>query len=230
MLIKSQILTQASGSIAGLTGSHNRGGMYFRARTIPTNPATAFQVAVRNIMGQLTSAWMSVLTSVQRAHWQTYDDNVTLINPLGDPIHIGALPHFIRSNVGRMQAGFALIADAPNIYNLGEHGDVVFAATADDQKISFAYTDTDVWCDEDDSLMLCYHSRPQNPTINYFKGPYRFTGFIEGDSITPPTSPEEFDTEFLVAADQLIYCQVRVSRADGRLSTPFRGSCVVAAS
>jgi hypothetical protein len=229
MLIKSQILTQASGSIAGLTGSHNRGGMYFRARTIPTNPAPSFQVTVRNIMGQLTAAWMGSLTVLQQHWWQVYDDNVTLINALGDPIHIGALPHFIRSNVGRMQAGLAMIEDAPHIYNLGELGNVAFSATADDQKVSIAYTGADAWCDEDDSHMLCYASRPQNPTINYFKGPYRYLGKIDGNSITPPTPPEELDSAFPIAAAQLVYCQVRVSRADGRLSTPFRGSCTVLA-
>ncbi|KKM06452.1 hypothetical protein LCGC14_1743870, partial [marine sediment metagenome] len=48
MLFKSGLITQGSGSIGGLTASHNRGGMYFRARTIPTNPATSFQTVVRN--------------------------------------------------------------------------------------------------------------------------------------------------------------------------------------
>lgn len=227
MLIKSQILTQASGSIAGLTGSHNRGGMYFRARTIPTDPGSSFQVVVRNLMSQLTSAWMNTLNALQRAYWETYDFNVTLLNPLGDPIHIGALPHFIRSNVGRMQAGLPMIEDAPSIYNLGDQGSVLFTAAAAEQAIIANFTRADDWCDEDGSSMLCYSSRPQNPTINFFKGPYRYLGKIDGSQAAPPTENAVFESPFEIASGQLVYCMTRVSRADGRLTTPFRASCTV---
>jgi len=43
MKFKSPILSQASGSIAGITFSHNRGGMYVRARAVPTNPGSPQQ-------------------------------------------------------------------------------------------------------------------------------------------------------------------------------------------
>ena len=94
MLIKSQLITQASGSIGGLVGSHNAGGMYFRARTIPVNPGSAAQIAVRNIVAQLTAAWTADLTAAQRTAWQTYADNVPTTNRLGDSINIPASSAF----------------------------------------------------------------------------------------------------------------------------------------
>lgn len=230
MLFKSQVFTQASGSVGGLTYAHNRSGMYTRGRAIPTNPGTEFQQAVRNFMGQLTSAWLSTLTPAQRTGWETYDDNVTMMNPLGDPIHIGALQHFVRSNLPRLQAEVTQINDAPIIFNLGTMTEPEFTATADDDMVGVAFTDTDAWANEDDAHLLVSASRPLSPTINYFKGPYRFIGTVDGDSITPPTSPTELASAFPLDADQLVYAMVRASRADGRLSSPFRGSAVVTAS
>lgn len=229
MLLKSQILTQASGSLGGLTAAHNAGGMYFRARSIPTNPNTALQQTVRNLMAQLTSAWQGALTAAQRNEWEVYNENVTLPNPLGDPINVGAMPHYVRSNVGRMQAGQARIDDGPAIFNLGDMTPPVFTASASTALLSVAFDNEDGWANEDDAFAIVYGSSPQSSTINYFKGPYRYLGTIDGDSVTPPTSPETFATGHTLTAGQKLFAMVRVSRADGRLSSPFRGSCVIAA-
>jgi hypothetical protein len=68
----SQIVAGASGSIRGLTASHNRGGQYFRGRTIPTNPNSVFQQAVRNNLSVLQTRFLSTLTAAQRLAWTTY--------------------------------------------------------------------------------------------------------------------------------------------------------------
>jgi hypothetical protein len=230
MLYKSSLISQGSGSVAGSTYSHNAGGMYIRSRSIPTNPNTALQQAVRNLMTQLTSAWQGVLTPAQRAAWAVYNENVPLLNRLGDSIHIGALPHYVRSNIPRMQAGLARIDDAPTVFNLGEFSALTFAATADDGKVAVAFENTDDWANEDDAALLMVCSSPQSPSINYFKGPYRYVGKVEGDSMSPPSSPTEFDSLRTLTAGQKLFCQARVSRVDGRLSAPFQGTCTVVAS
>ena len=48
MLFRGTHLTDASGSLSGVTYSHNRGGAYTRNRSIPVNPNTVQQQAVRN--------------------------------------------------------------------------------------------------------------------------------------------------------------------------------------
>jgi hypothetical protein len=229
MLFKSQVYTQASGSIGGITYAHNAGGAYTRARSIPTNPNTARQQIVRNLMAQLTSAWQETLTPAQRLAWKVYSDNVTLPNPLGDPINTGAATHYYRSNVPRMQGGAARQDDAPTTFNLGDMTPATFAASAATALLSVTFDNTDSWANEDDAHALVYCSAPQAPTINYFKGPYRYLDGIDGDSITPPTSPADFATLHTLTAGQKLFVQIRVSRADGRLSSPFRGSCVIAA-
>lgn len=72
MKFKSTLLAEASGALAGLVFSHNRGGAYIRQRVIPVNPSSSFQQAVRNFMLVCAGAWNNVLTVQQRAGWTWY--------------------------------------------------------------------------------------------------------------------------------------------------------------
>jgi len=223
-LIKSPVIASGSGSIAGMTLSRNRGGMYIRSRAIPTNPNTTYQQAVRNIVADLSNRWRQTLTAAQRIAWNTYADNVPLINPLGDPHNVSGLNMYIRSNVPRIQASYDRIDDGPTNYDLGSFTSPSGVATVSPSQLALTFDNTDDWANEDDAVMLCYLSGGQNPTINYFKGPYRLAGGVEGDSVTPPTSPATITAPFTWASGQKVFFKVTVTRADGRYSATFRGS------
>lgn len=216
--------TDLSGSLGGITASHNRGGAYFRNRAIPVNPNTVFQQAVRGFLAALTSLWNDTLTVVQRAAWDLYALNVPLLDTLGNPRNVGGLGMYIRSNVPRLQVGLARVDDGPIIFNLGDFTnpsfDTFVAAT---EVFNVNFEDTDDWLDQDGSAMLISSSRSTNPTINFFKGPYRAVAPILGDSGTPPTSPVVTLAAFDIAVGNRTFIQTRVSRADGRLTLPFRG-------
>lgn len=218
----------ASGSVGGTVFSRNAAGPYLRNRSIPVNPATAFQVAVRNLLSQLTSGWVETLSDAQRELWETYAENVLLPGPLGNDRNIGALAHYVRSNVSRLQAdptNLPRVDAGPGIFDLGTFTNPTLAdydPTGQDFELSF--DDTDAWANEDDAAMLVYVSRPKNKTVNYFNGPYRFAAAILGDGTTPPTSPATISLPFTALADQKIFVQARVTRADGRLSSSFRGA------
>lgn len=230
MLFKGILGTQLSGSLAGIVASHNAGGTYFRDRALPTDPGSAYQVAVRGYMTQLANFWSSTLTATQRAAWETYAANVTVINRIGDAIHLSGINHYVRSNVPRLQAGATRVDDAPTTFNLGEFTHpAALAASAATDALSVDFDNTDDWAGEDDSHLLVFGSREQNPTINYFKGPYRFADTIDGDSVTPPTSPASITNPFALTQNNQVFVQVRCSRADGRLSEPFRGVCTIGA-
>lgn len=224
MLIKSGLVTQLSGSFGGLTGSHNSGGLYFRARAIPVNPNSVQQQAIRGFVASLTSHWLNTLSAAQRTAWQTYADNVPLMGPLGDPRVVPPLAHYVRSNVPRLQATFGRLDDAPAIFNLGDFTNPSWSnlvAAADTFDTNF--TEADDWVSEDGAIAIILSSRPQNPSINYFKGPYRLVGAIVGNSATPPTTPNSGNAAFGFDVGQRVFFQFRVSRADGRLSLPFLG-------
>lgn len=223
MIFKSAIITQGSGSIGGMTFSHNRGGPYIRARATPTNPNTVYQQAVRAAMSQLSVLWQTILTAPQRTAWAAYAENVPVKNALGDNIFLTALNHYIRSNVPRIQTALPRVDDAPVIFNLGPYTQPSFAIDAASDEVDVSFTDTDEWANEDDAAMIVYGSIPKDETINYFKGPYRFLDNIDGDGVTAPTSPAAIALTQAIVAGQRNFFRIVVSRADGRLSADFRG-------
>jgi len=222
MKFKGTIIGEASGSYASNTFSHNRGGQYIRQRAVPVNPNTAQQQAIRNTLALLTSNWSSVLTAAQRAGWDTYATNVPISDTLGEPRNIGGIGQYCRSNVARVQVGLARIDTAPGVYNLGSFTNPTLgaiSASADTLQVNF--TAADAWAIAVGGFMGVYTSRPQNPSVNYWKGPYRFAGVILG-AVSPPTSPASINLAFPVVAAQRVFVQIRVGQVDGRYSSPFR--------
>lgn len=213
-----------SGSLGGITFSHNRGGAYMRVRATPTNPNTVQQQAVRSAMASLATRWNDILSAAQRAAWDTYAFNVPLPNALGDPVNVGGVGMFMRSNVPRIQVALPIVDDGPTLFNLGEMGTpTILSVTATTNIASIGFVDTDEWVDEDDSALLIYNGRSQNPGINFFKGPYQFADKVVGDAITPPTTPAAIGLKFVSVVGNNTFLRIRVTRADGRLSAEFRG-------
>jgi hypothetical protein len=230
MKYKSPVYSEASGKIAGLVYSHNKGGNYVRSLVTPTNPNTTYQQTVRGYVSQLMSLWATVLTPVQRIAWDIYADAVELLDVFGDGRKRSGINHYIRSNVARLNAGMSRVDDAPTHQNLGDYTPPTAGTiSAGGGTFGIVFDDTDEWCDEDDAAMLVQLSRPLQPTIQYFKGPYRFAGTIDGDAVAPPTSPGSIVLPFAVAAGQVVAARAVVVRADGRVSaaTLFRGTAGV---
>lgn len=223
MIFKSPLISEGSGSLAGITISHNRGGMYLRRRAVPTNPNSVYQQAVRGFVNALSNHWINTLTEVQREAWTTYANNVPMPNPLGDPITLTGLNHYIRSNVPRLQSGLARVDAGPTVFNLGEFTNPTFGYDVAAEETDVFFLSADAWASETGSGMLVFGSRQQNNTINYFKGPYRVMSAIPGADGSPPSSPAALDAPFPCAAGNKSFDLVRVTRLDGRLSMPFRG-------
>lgn len=232
MLFKPLLGTDLSGKVGGIVASHNAGGAYFRAATIPTNPNTLFQQTVRAFVAALTSAWQTTLTQLQRDAWELYADNVTVTNRIGEQINISGIAMFVRNNVARMQATGNALLNAPIVFNLGQlagaraNNATVAAQTVD---IEFGATiPLDPWISTAGSRLLVYVSRPQNSGVNFFKGPYRFAGALEGDPI-PPTSPFTVGVTFPIGLGQRLFTRVVVAEADGRMTSSVFSATVVVA-
>lgn len=218
------------GSIGGTVFSKNRYGSYTRNRTVPVNPGSTAQTKIRACTGQIRDAWFNTLTAAQRAAWAVYASNVQVQNRLGESITLTGWNMFARTNMAMLYNDYAIVADAPTEFSLAEQ-DSTLAITVSEatQEVSVAFDDTMTWVDEDGAALMIYVSRPQNATINYFKGPYLLAGKIEGDGTTAPTTPATIAVPFAVVEGQKVFVQARIVRADGRLSEPFRVSCTVAA-
>lgn len=120
MKYTSPVYSQASGSIAGITYSRNRGGLYTRARAIPSNPQTASQMNARGAISAVSTAWGG-LSDVQRSGWELYAQSVPVIDRLGAQIQISGINMFVRCNTPRVVAAISdVIEDAPDDLTLGE--------------------------------------------------------------------------------------------------------------
>lgn len=227
-----QGVAKMSGKLGGTVFAHNRGGAYARNWSVPTDPATDFQLVLRNAMRTLVVAWTEELTANEIASWETYAANVPVLNPLGDPIHLTGQQWYIACNTPRLQAdpvNLPRVDLGPFNFDRGEYtAPTINSWTPATPSVDLDFTVGDPWVDEDDCGMLIFASRPQNPTINFFKGPYRLAGVILGDSITPPTSPATIGLPFTVNPGQKVFLRAAVTREDGRLSTDHRFSGIVA--
>lgn len=229
MKFKSEHLTQASGSIGGVTYAHNRGGLYRRARSIPVNPSTQFQQEVRSILTANSSAWVNTLTAEQRSAWDAYALATPITNSIGNPVNVGGLGMFNRGNVPRIQAGLARVLDGPVTPGTPTFTEPTLAVSAAQQEATVTFDEDDSWASTTGAAMLVYISRPVSPARNYFRGPYRFAGAILGNGTTPPVSPAEIAVPFPVVAGQRVHVRIVVVDEEGRLSGDFRSPVSVLA-
>lgn len=208
---------QRSGSTGGTTFSHNRFGAYIRPRTVPVNPNTDRQVAVRNAVRSLSIAWENTLTQAQRDAWNTYGANVSWLNRLGDPVNLTGLNHYIRSNTIQVALGFARQDTAPVIFNLAT-AELSLGCTASEatQQLSITFDDTATWANEAGAFQYFYLGLPQNAGITFFGGPYKYIVSVAG--VTPAVSPLAATAPWPFAEGQRLWIRSRILRADGRLS------------
>lgn len=227
MKIKSALVTQMSGSIGGLTGSHNSSGLYLRSRAIPVNSSTAAQNAVRNAIAVLAPYWSNTLTPTQRAQWNDYAAVVKTTNTLGSDIYLSGFNWFVATNALRIQAPRPIVPTAPSLLSLATLTlPGITSLTASTGVAIVTFTNTDIWASGGTGMLMMYGSRPVATGVNFFKGPYRYVGAIFGATI-PPTSPQNMPAwPFPLTAGQKVFGYFRAVNlnTDNRISSPIRFS------
>lgn len=218
------------GSIGSTTFSKNRFGWYMKIKAAPVNPSSSRQQAIRNIFSQLTELWTSTLTQAQRDAWSLWASQVELLDRDGNPYFMTGFNAYIRSNTVALDAGVTRIDDGPTIFTMAPT-DSTLAATASEatQLLSIAFDTGLDWVDQNDGVLQILMSRPQGAGTEFIKGPFQLAGIVQGDAVTPPTSPQTFTVPFAVAEGQKLEVQARILEEDGRLSQPFRDKATVAA-
>ena len=218
------------GSIGGTVFSKNASGNYIRSRITPVNPNTARQNAIRVAVQSLAPQWSGVLSPAERAGWAVYAANIVRTNKLGGVINLSGYNHFIRGNSIRVQNGDPVVTAFPTDLTLPP-GDPLFAVEVDatNQQLSVTFDPALAWSITDDGFMYIYMSLPKAAGVNFIGGPFRLAGAIDGDTASPPTSPQIIPAPFTVAEGQQIACRARISEPDSRLSDYFLSRSAVVA-
>lgn len=209
--------TQISGSIGGTTWSHNRFGAYKRNRSVPVNPNTARQVAVRNAVRSISIAWDETLSQAQRDAWNVYAANVTWLNKLGQSTNLTGLNHFVRCNTPRVMNAIARVDAAPTQFDLAT-AELELAVTASEatQDLTINGAAGAAWVGEADAWQFMFMGLPQNGGIGFFGGPYRQVTAVPGAG--PPPFPVVIAAAFPFVENQRVWVRTRIARGDGRLS------------
>jgi len=218
------------GSIGGQVHSRNRYGNYIRARTTPVNPQSSRQNKIRACIQSLAQYWSSTLLQAERDAWEVYADAIVRQNKLGGQIKLTGFNHFIRSNSIRLQSDDSVIEPGPTLLTL-PGADPIFVCEVDEtgQEISVTFDPLLAWNIIDDGEMYVFMSEPKAVGTNFIGGPWRLAGAIDGDTASPPTSPQILSVPYPVAEGQAVVCRARISEADGRLSDYFQHASAVVA-
>lgn len=104
MLVKGLLIGPMSGSLAGVTASHNKGGQYLRLRAIPTISTTAPALAAKAFLGEGSAAFGG-LTQAERDSWDRYGTLRPEVNALGDPKILSGIASHNRIFTRMRQAG-----------------------------------------------------------------------------------------------------------------------------
>lgn len=228
-LFISDRITGASGSVGGVTYSHNRFGLYLRARRKPVNPNTTSQQAVRASLATASSAWRS-LTAAQRAAWEVYAANTPMVNSLGLPVFMSGQQQFTATNSIAQRLASITIADAPTIPGrvaLGVPSSVVIDAST----ASFTASGLSV---PDGVNVGIYLSSPIPDGVTFFAGPYQAQSGVAAASGTVTDTGLTARNGVPFAAGQRIGWRLAgidnvTTGGEGRLTTVASGIVVVTA-
>ncbi len=168
----------ASGSYQNLTFSRNRYGQYVRGRSIPVNPSSSFQAAVRARMATNAAAWR-LLTASQRTAWADFGVNISRTDSLGQSYTLNGFGAYCMVNNNRLAAGDAVISD-PVIYT-EPTALLTITPTLTSAAFSLAYTATPLAA----GVRLFWYAGPQRPAGRNFEGDMRLISVTAAAAASP---------------------------------------------
>jgi len=215
-------IADARGSVGGNVFSRNRYGAYLRSRVVPINPQSQRQEAARIIMADLSQRWQNVVTPTQRLEWETHAAAISFPNKVGQSTNLSGMAMYIRSNAAILSAGGVVQDDGPASLTL-PGADPLFAVTASETAglLSIAFDPTLDW-NADEGWLSIYMHQPKGASVNFFGGPFRQAGALEGDTAVPLTSPLTLTPPFALVEGQKVICEARIINPDGAVSNRFR--------
>lgn len=172
-------------------------------------------------MARLSPFWGNTMSQVRRDAWDLYGDNVQMTNALGLPIYLTGQNHFMRTNVPRIQAGISITQIAPVIFDLGSFtAPTIVGLIGIGNQVSVGFDNTDAWANSVNGYLLLWSGRPVNVSHEYFGGPYRYAGLIQGNPV-PPASPQPIVGPWRWNEESRFWFYARIIQPDGRMSSPI---------
>lgn len=174
--------------MGGTVFSHNRGGQYFRNRTIPITSTTTFAINAKARLATASTAWQS-LSDGNRAAWLQWALQNPVTDTLGFPRHLTGHQAYVALTVRLAIIGAAAV-DAPPInpapdglLTIDQDGDIGVGNV----DLTFTATPTGA-----NSLLWLQAAVTNSQGINNVNNLYRFIG-VSGAAEASP-----FDDQALI--------------------------------
>lgn len=106
------IVDNISGKLNGTVFSRNKGGHYMRSKSMPSNPRTLFQTAVRARFGAIAQLW-GALSEAQRNAWRAMANEFPYTNRLGDTKILSGFALHQKLNTNLAIIGQSFISNPP---------------------------------------------------------------------------------------------------------------------
>lgn len=221
-------VTDIRGSIGGTTFSRNQGGNYARARTKPINQRSWRQTERRCTISECGRFWWDTLVAAERTAWNTYAEETTWTNRLGQAISISGFAAFVRGNTYLRSAGEVMRVAAPPIG--GHAGACNFEFTAKPTLGHITITSVDPpWdAETDDDFVFFYMGLPSSPGREAFPKTFRFITPIKGSSGNGPAFPKIVAAAWTMGVGQIITVGCVHVDADARVSSRQYGQVIAA--
>jgi hypothetical protein len=232
-----QVPPEIAGTICGTVGDtvygHNQFGPWTRPLNTPFDPMTGKQSDVRGVFTLAALRWKTILTPEHRRSWDEYAANVPARTRCGRTTQLTGRHQYMRAVIPRLLEGIVPNIDhAPTIFDYPAFTPpVILFARASLQSVRVSINTTDDWAQGSAPLgghLLIYASPPTTQAINFYIGPYRFLGRING---VPGVPAPEINTLFWSATGfaqffpgDKLHFRTRVTSRDGRYSNATRTS------
>lgn len=106
------IVDNISGKLNGTVFSRNKGGHYMRSKSMPSNPKTSFQTAVRARFGAIAQLW-GALNQAQRNAWNAMASEFPYRNRLGDTKILSGFALHQKLNTNLAIIGQSFVSNPP---------------------------------------------------------------------------------------------------------------------
>lgn len=221
------IVGQISGSVGGLTYSHNKGGAYIRNRSIPTNPSSVAQLQRRADLATVSTTWQN-LTAAQRAAWTEWARQNPIVNALGDSILKSGHQSYVGLNSRILLAGGSqidvppVVARPDGFLTLTQDGDI--GAGAVDLTFTAALASG--------NQVELWGAVTNSAGIKYVENLYKFIAFSAVDQASPWDNESDIITILgsLIVGQTLHIKAAQFDPANGQRSTFVRSDVVISSS
>lgn len=218
-------VANASGSLAGVVASHNRGGSYFRRRTVPVTSTSPEATNAKARMAAASSNWKT-LTDAQRDAWETYARTFPVVDTLGEKRVLTGQQIYNKLNtrilfIGGTQILVPPVESAPNALT-----SVTLTADIGAGNFELAFTPTpapaghSVWINA---------AVVDSAGINFVKNRYKLVLVSAAAAASPIALDTAIEARFgtLIVGQKVFVAASIMERATGLVSQPALSSAVV---